>query len=290
LEGGLPSAQKTEAYYAHNRKVLAFLNQLKGTKFLILEPEFNKEVIMRNSDNQNAFVRIISQALDIFKANSSELYLSLSMMDTGARGVDDTHECGYEHCALGDASEWAKVQPIYKALLSKLDFISFNQMIGQFSRDHQNPIYPSAYSNEEVGIEYLAQRIVNITNVLHDTYQKPIFMPYIGIATATWSDSNQNGEIETSEIDESGWESEAGSVYSELMSRKDELLAKGLFGFGVMSLFDNPQNDINGYQYYLNNEYHLGIIKTSAIDELDRYRKGDIEFKEDIVEIIFSTP
>ena len=49
-----------------------------------------------------------------------------------------------------------------------------------------------------------------------------------------------------------------------------------------MELFDNPQHDKGGYQYFINNEYHLGIVGTSAVDETDKYLMGDI------VDVLFS--
>jgi hypothetical protein len=294
LDGGLPSQAHIQEYYEHNLKFAAFLKQFKGTKIIIMEPEFNKDIVISSSANQEKFASIISNAIDTIKANTDDVLFSLSMMDTGNRGVEEKYaKCGYEYCALGDQEEWAKPEIIYNALLDKIDFISFNQMIGQFSRDHDNPgAYkapnPKAYSNEEMGIEYLATRISNMSKFLHQKYNKPVFMPYIAIATATWSDSNQNSVVEYSELDTDGWEEEANRVYANLMNSKDELKANGLFGFAVMSLFDNPQNDINGYQYYIFNEYHLGVIKTSAVDEVDAYRLGDIEFKQEIIDIVFS--
>jgi hypothetical protein len=55
-----------------------------------------------------------------------------------------------------------------------------------------------------------------------------------------------------------------------------------MFGYSVMELFDNPRHDYGGYQFFINNEYHLGIIKSSAIDEEDNATNGDIEFKIDL--------
>jgi len=294
LDGGLPSEAHIQEYYEHNMRLAKFLQQFKGTKIVIMEPEFNKDIVISSQANQEKFASIISNAIDTIKNNTQDVLFSLSMMDTGNRGVDELYpKCGYDHCALGDQSEWARPEIIYNALMDKLDFISFNQMIGQFSRDHDNPGYykapnPKAYTNEELGIEYLAQRISNMSSFLHQKYNKPIFMPYIAIATATWSDANQNSVVEYSELDLSGWEDEANSVYWELMNSKEQLIQNGLFGFAVMNLFDNPQNDINGYQYFIFNEYHLGIIKTSAIDEKSLYRLGDIVFKQNIVDTVFS--
>jgi len=294
LSSGLPSEEKTAIYYEHNIKVAKFLKQLKGTKFVVMEPEFNKKVVVDVVANQHTFASIMGHAIDTLRVNlDDETFFSLCMMDTGSTSVNSSYEsCGYSNCALGDRKEWGKPYYVYKDLLDKLDFISFNQLVGQFSRDDSNPgsyhsPNPKASTNDEVGIDLLAARIENLTKFLKEKYAKPVFMPYVAIATATWNDSNNNGSIELSEIDEEGWESEANRFYTDLMNIKEDLLQSGLFGFAVMSLFDNPRNDYGGYQYLMNNEYHLGIIKTSAIDEEDKYRIGDIEFKKDIVDIVF---
>ena len=84
-------------------------------------------------------------------------------------------------------------------------------------------------------------------------------MPYVGIPTATWSDSNANGQVETNEVNEEGWESQADSFYKELMRSKENLLHSGLFGFAVMSLFDNPRNDYGGYPPFLDVPLEFGI-------------------------------
>ena len=55
-----------------------------------------------------------------------------------------------------------------------------------------------------------------------------------------------------------------------------------------MMLFDHPQHDYGGYQFFMRNEYHLGIIATSAEDEIDEHLYGDIEPKGRVLRYIFS--
>jgi len=46
-----------------------------------------------------------------------------------------------------------------------------------------------------------------------------------------------------------------------------------------MALFDNLRHNYGGYQYFINNEYYLGIIGSSAKDKvsiIDSY--GDLHF------------
>ena len=57
-----------------------------------------------------------------------------------------------------------------------------------------------------------------------------------------------------------------------------------------MSLFDNPQHDVGGYQYFMQNEYHLGVLKSSAKDAIDIASFGDIVPKGSIINSVFDTP
>jgi len=293
---GIPTTTEQANYQADNQRIVTFLNKLNGTKFLIMEPEFNKHEILKSATTQHQFASIIGSAIDTIKSNTSNVYFSLAMTDKGSRGVSSTYaKCGYTTCALGDKHEWGKPSIVYNDLIDKLDFISFQEMLAQFSRDPSNsgtwtnPI-PIAYSNDDMGIDYLAQRISNFALFLKEKYNKPVFLPYISIATASWNDSNNNQLLEASEIDYSGWETEANNAYQSLSAIKSELQANGLFGFALMSLFDNPQHDVGGYQYFMQNEYHLGVLKSSAQDAVDIASFGDIVSKGTIINSVFDTP
>ena len=293
LMQGIPDSAKKEAYAIDNVKVANFLNELNGTKILIMEPEFNKNVILESEENQHLFASILGSAIDVVKANCSDILFSLAMTDTGNRGVNSIYEkCGYENCSLGDKYEWGRPKIIYDDLLDKLDFISFQEMVGEFSRDPSNPgdwenPNPKIYTDDEIGIDFLAQRISNFSAFLNATYNKPVFLPYVAIATATWNDSNANNVIEDSEINHDGWVSKANATYQNLNEMKQTLKDNGLFGYATMELFDNPRHDYGGYQYFMNNEYHLGIVGSGAIDESDAVADGSLYFKGDILEAIF---
>jgi len=272
-----------ENYLEDVKRVATFIKQFNGDKLFILEPEFNKENILTDLNLRDIFIDTINKAIDILKSEDKNIYISLAMMDTGSRTTSsDLGKCGYNFCALGDKYEWQRVDPIYNSLLDRLDFISFQQMIGQFSRDPNNPgtwdnPNPKAFSDEEIGIEYLAQRLSNFATFLKNRYNKPVFLPYITIATATWKDINNNNLIENNEINSTGWELKAKNVYKNFY-------AKDLFGYAVMALFDDPSHDEGGYQYFLNNEYHLGVITAPIID---KQLTGNIDFKSGIIDEIF---
>lgn len=293
LINGLPTQTEIDAYHANNAKVSNFLAQLNGQKMLILEPEFNKNAVVATTQSQDTFASIISSAIDNVKVNNPDLLVSLCMTDAGSRGEDNQADyCGYENCALGDQYSWNKPERVYTQLLNKLDFVSFQEMVAQFSRDPHNPgtwsnPIPKAYTESEIGIDLLAQRINNFTAFLHNKYNKPVFLPYMTVATATWNDTNLNGAVDTGEVDLSGWEDKSSETYQNLYDLRAELQSNGLFGYAPMALFDNPAHDSGGYQYFMNNEYHLGITKTNAVDAVHTRLLGDLSEKSNILNFIY---
>ena len=294
LSAGMPDSAKQDAYKEDTLRVANFLSDLNGTKMILMEPEFNKQVVLASEATQHEFATIISGAIDRIKAKNPDILVSLSMMDTGSRGVTNTSDkCGYDNCSLGDKYAWSKPETVYNDLIDKLDFISFHQMIGQFSRDYENPgdwdnPNPRKFTAEEVGIDFMAERISNFSKFLSTKYNKPVYLPYMTIATATWDDINQNNTIEDSEVDYNGWVDKAEFVYKRLSELRPQLQKNGLFGFAPMGLFDNPRHDYGGYQYFMNNEYHLGIIGSTAIDEVDAGANGDLNFKGNILNYIYN--
>jgi len=295
LVNGMPSQTEINAYTQNNQKVVNFLNKLNGQKIVIMEPEFNKSQIVATQSSQKEFASIIGTAIDNIEQNSNdEILFSLCMTDAGSRGEDSTYaSCGYDNCALGDQYSWSKPETVYTELMDKLDFVSFQQMVAQFSRDPQNPgtwthPNPKAYTERQLGINHLAQRISNFTAFLNTKYNKPVFLPYMSIPTATWNDSNANNQIDTNELDLAGWELKASQVYENLAGMHDELQQNGMFAYAPMALFDNPSHDQGGYQYFMNNEYHLGIMKTNAQDSIDTAPHGDIYKKESSIDFIYN--
>jgi hypothetical protein len=277
-----PTDEEIDKYYENVNKVANFLNKLNGKKILIFEPEFNKNSVLSSEEKSKKFASIISNAIEIVKNKNKDILISLCMMDTGSRGQNQAYEkCGFSNCALGDKYEWKRADRVYKYLINKLDFISFQEVVLQFSRNPQNPgtwdnPIPISYTDEETGIKFLAKRIGNFTKFLHNKYKKPVFLDYIGIASGVWIDKNKNGKIEEDEFDKDGWDKYIQLTYKQLKEEKNTLLKNGLFGYAPMVLIDDPRHDFGGYQFGLKNEYHLGIIKTSAKDEIDKAPYGDL--------------
>jgi len=286
----IPGDEALAIYYENVQKVSDLLSKLHGNILFVFEPEFNKEFLTSDEEKAKRFAEIIARAIDIIKSQNPNVLISLCMMDRGNRGVDQTWErCGFEMCASGDRYEWEKSDLIYRYIVDKLDFLSFEEVVGQFQRDSANPANPIAYTPENIGIDYLDQRILNLTTYLHDRYGKPVLLDYIGIASAVWEDNNGDGKIQDDEIDKDGWNGYVAKVYKNLRAQREALVANGLFGYAPMMLIDHPQHDRTGWQFFLQNEYHLGLIKTSAKGGVDLAPYGDMVAKgEDLLEDIFA--
>ncbi len=290
LVSSMPNDTQILEYRQDNLRFAEFLGALKGRMIVVMEPEFNKEVVVSEEANQLMMASILSDAIDTIKASNPNALFTLSMMDTGNRASYFTFgKCGYENCSLGDKDEWSRPEIVYNALLEKLDFISFQQNLAQFSRNPHNPLVPISYTDSDLGIENIAQRIINFTRFLSEKYHKPVFMPFVTVATATWDDANDDGIIDAFELDYQGWEYAADHFYSSLAQAKDTLQAAGLFGYIPMALFDNPMHDFGGYQFFLNNEYHLGLVASNVVDGIDNGLDGDLIFKGNVLEYIYGS-
>ncbi len=276
-------ADHKDDYARDVTRVATLLKHLHGTKLLILEPEFNKASVVNHPDTQASFVTTLSHAIDTLRSALPDTYFSLAMMDTGRRNAQTKDpSCGYANCALGDQSEWGRSDAIYTALLDKLDFLSFQQMVGQFSRDPADPgswssPHPKAYTEREIGIDSLPERLDNLAAYLKAHYHKPVYLAYLAIATATWHDTNHDHILQADEVNATGWEAKASEFYGRYAHRD-------LFGYSVMALFDDPGHDKGGYQFFMEDEYHLGIVKSRTIGT---QITGEIQGKGTILESVF---
>ena len=272
---------KLKSYFKMNKRILKFLNSLDGEIIVLFEPEFNKQHILKSQKHTETFTKMMDYSLDYFRKNISEnvtLYLGLSMNDNGIKYKDEVFDlCGYEHCALGDKYTWNKSINILKMLAPKLDLVAFSLMLSEFSRGSQNPDMPHRYRDEKLGIGYLPQRIANLSNELYTQLQKPVFLSHLVMATGTWNDDNHNQRIEANEVDDDGWNEAVYETYSKF--DYDLFRHNGLFGLALMNLFDDPKHDMGGYNYFLQNEHHLGVISTGTDPESLQPKDGDLKFK-----------
>jgi hypothetical protein len=273
LLAGEPRANVPKAidrYADHSRRFGRFLGQFDGDILIVMEPELNKpsiegwpefgEIIRKHGIAQiRAGVAEINEAT----GRKTNVFFGVALNDNGLRSASIPDDV-YGTKAQGDSYGWTLSRPLLEVLRPDLDFVGFQQVLGQFHRDPEHPSRPKANTAGEVGLQHFAERVLNYSDYLHTQLGIPVFIPYVGLATSTWSDRNGNGLIEQGEIEALGWETEVGSVLSDLRDLEPALKDAGVFGLGTMSLFDDPVHDLGGYQYLLDNEYALGLVATDA--------------------------
>ncbi|MDQ7038800.1 MAG: hypothetical protein Q9N26_06335 [Aquificota bacterium] len=276
---GVPSDTEVEEFMADVDRVILFLRKLKGRKILIFEPEFNVPGIVDDPVAGEEFAGIMETAVKKVRSEVPDVLISLCMMDSGSRDLNETNpSCGFENCALGDIGSWIKADNVYSHLITSLDFICFQQMVSQLSRDPSDPSKVKIYTDEEIGIDLLPERILNLTEFLRDLYGKPVLLGYIAVASGTWT----NGEF-----DPRGWDTKVVQTFRRLREIRPLLKEAGMFGYIPMMIFDHPQHDEGGYHFFLRNEHHLGIVRTSAEEEVDLHLYGDIEPKGSVLDEIY---
>ncbi|WP_457567849.1 hypothetical protein [Desulfurobacterium sp.] len=278
----MPSQSEIDGYYEKVALLKNFLSGLNGTKLVVVEPEFNEGIV---ETHQSEFADIFGRAIDILKS-VPDTYCGLVLTDTGSRnGVYP--KCGYATCSLGDKYEWSRFDDLISRLKERIDFIGFQEMFSQFSRDSDNPDAIKVYTYDALGLKDVRQRIINFADFLYDKWKKPVMLGYTTVATGVWNDANGNGIIDAGEYNPQGWNSVAEEVYGRIFGDKDELFKHHIFMEGLMAVFDNPHHDLGGSQFFLNNEYHMGVAISNTTDgSFDSHIDGNILFKVNL-ETIF---
>ncbi len=285
-----PDAQARAAYLDDAARLGRFLATLPAPVVVNLEPEFNKPLVL---DHAEEFVDLMEGAMDAILTHAPETRLMITLTDTGDRDAAATWaKCGYDRCSLGDRYAWSRFDTVLEPLMDRLDYLGFQEMVAQFSRDPADPggwdtPRPRAFPDTETGIDDLPERILNFTRFLHERWGKPVIIPYLAIATAVWSDADGDGEIDPTEVDPSGWEPQAETAWKAIIARRDELAAAGLRGIAPMLLLDDPAHDQDGYQFFLDNEYHLGVVASGAEAGVDAYPDGALRPKGGILAALF---
>lgn len=266
---------RLQEYSDHGLRLGRFLGQFDGDVLVVMEPELNKSTtqdwpefghIIR--EHGIAAIRAGVAETNQATGRQTEVLFGAALNDNGQRSAE-LDDSVYGSKAEGDSYGWTLTDPLMEALLPDLDFIGFQELIGQFHRDPASDDGVISETEISLGLDAFPQRILNYSAYLHQKTGLPVFIPYIGLATSTWEDRNGNGAIDDGEIEKLGWEREVGKTLSELRDLDEELRAAGVVGMGTMMLFDDPAHDLGGYQYLLDNEYAIGLVATNAEDGVD---------------------
>jgi len=260
------------AYAEHAHRLGRYLGQYDGDILVVIEPELNKPSIeawpkFGELLREHGIARIRAGVSETNAATGrrTQVFFGTTLTDNGLRSAS-TPDPVYQHKALGDSYGWTLSRPLLEALRPDLDFIGFQQILSQFHRLPQRPEQAVAFTAEELGMDFLPERLVNYARWLDEQLGLPILIPYVGLPTSRWDDLDGDGVVDPDEIVQMGWEEEVGAVWSRLRSVFPALHDAGVIGLAPMALFDDPIHDLGGYQHLLQNEYALGLIATDARD------------------------
>jgi cysteinyl-tRNA synthetase len=268
-----------EDYLADALRVKNFLADLNGTKAVVMEPEFNKVWMDEDSQKAKEFAGVIKSAIKIIK--QSNALVSISPMDRGARNFDTAYS-GYKRDSLGDKVEWAKAFGVLDYVVDDIDFITIQEMISQFTKDSSK--FPQSklvsYTKSELGLSDFVSRVENYARFYNQKYHLPVLLGYIGFPEGGWVDKNKDNLFDEDEFVPNMWTKELVRLYYRLKLSNKELQDSGLIGYAPMALFDDPDHDLPGYQFFSENEYHIGLLATDAKNGIiDEPRGTKIEFK-----------
>jgi hypothetical protein len=265
-------ARERDTFAKHSSRLGRYLGQFDGDILVVVEPELNKPsieawpefgLLLRQAGI--AHLKAGVAATNAATGRQTRVFVGTALTDNGLRDERLPDEV-YGTKAHGDSYGWTLSRPLLEVLRPDLDFIGFQELIGQFHRNHDIPDQAVAESPESLGLNELPTRIVNYATYLHEQLGLPILIPFIGLATSRWDDFNSNHQVDQGEVIKLGWEEEVGRVWAGVRNVFLDLHEQGVIGLNVMMLFDDPVHDLGGYQYFLQDEYAIGLIATNAVD------------------------
>ncbi|MGB0733019.1 MAG: hypothetical protein ACPGPF_04615 [Pontibacterium sp.] len=159
--------QNADAYRADLARLLKFIRQLDGPKWVVLDPEFNQGAV----NSYTAYNDFLIENIRAIKAVPDTL-ASFCLGDFGF----------YEN--LEDQQNWQNFHPSIKKAAQEADFISFQEMRAQT----RNPQHHMANT---------ADRALAFATYLHKTYQKPTYFAYLALSSyAHNADASDNQALQ----------------------------------------------------------------------------------------------
>ncbi len=239
-------------YGHHTRRLGQYIGQLDGDVLISVEPEFNTAAIedwpefgsiLRRHGIEN-LERAIHEE-NAFTGHVTRAKIGTTLVDTGSRDPDAL-DITFRNKALGDRRGWDRSIPLIEALEPSLDFLGFQQIVSPLHRHPQFPEQIVTHTAYELGLHVLAERMVNYSRYLNTRFDLPILIPFVGLPTSVWQDTDGDGEIDESEIELLGFEEEVGRAYRDIGAALPEFYENDVLGIGTMLLFDDPSHDVGG--------------------------------------------
>jgi len=145
--------QNTQAYREDLARLLAFIEQLNGPKWVILDPEFNQGAV----NDYAAYNDFLIENMQAIKAVPNTL-ASFCLGDFGI------------YNQIPDPVNWASFHPSIERAVKVADFISFQEM-------------RAVTRNPRGHITNTADRALSFATYLHTKYNKPTYFAYLALSS-----------------------------------------------------------------------------------------------------------
>lgn len=145
--------KKTETeYFNFLKKFNNYLNNIKGKKYIILNPEYNQNRV----ENWKEFNYYLLKSYSLLKKKDRELGIGI-----GDFGIYNT---------TFDVNNWQTFNNSLEIAIRKFDFISFQEM-------------RATSRNSEYDIKNTPYRSLELARYLYKKYKKPTFLAYLAISS-----------------------------------------------------------------------------------------------------------
>jgi hypothetical protein len=233
--------QSIEADWLNDAKRLGqALSTLQGTVIVVLQPEWNIPTLQDNAQFGSLLAQIgstIAQSATTATSSSLRLRIGTAVGDFGTY-------------TLTTDPNWSKFDPAMQAAAPNLDFIGFQEMRAALRRNAQGGM--DTVSSVEEGLSQMPERMVNFSAYLKITYNKPVFIPYVTIATYTPSGDPDN------------WETLSAGTYQAVLAQAGNLQQAGAFGVMAMSLFDEKSHNNGNTDYFGDASTTYGLVYSNG--------------------------
>lgn len=142
-----------DAYLQDLQRFTAFIQQIKGEKLVILNPEFNQNGI----GAYEPFNDLLIESMQIVR-QAPDTLVSFCVGDFG------------DYRRVRDLQNWKSFHPSIVRAAREADFISFQEM-------------RAVTRNSLQGIEQTAYRSLEFARYLKETYDKPTFLAYLALSS-----------------------------------------------------------------------------------------------------------
>jgi len=141
-------------YFQTLKRFSAYLKKIKGTKIVVLNPEFNENGI----SNSREFDLLQINSILLIKKENSDVLVGICPGDFGNYSV------------IWDEKNWKTYKPSMQYSAKIADFIAFQEM-------------RALRKNSPKEILNTPLRALAFATYLHKTYKKPTFLAYLAIST-----------------------------------------------------------------------------------------------------------